>query len=1188
MDRASNRPKNFRSAVKEDIDDRLGIGTNVQTFGSISQGITSPAAIKGSTNNATGTDAQTIAALAAVTNFAVTGEISAENPDGSYMPYNLLTWTKVEDARLQAYLVFGSTGLTTTVMTQCDAGDTSVEVSDGSIFTGCEYIYLFTGGDFDIIPIDNVAGNIITFKTYYIAHYTYGVGATCMPFSVRAKLASGSELYMDFDIVGSTTYYYCIASYSVLNTMENVTDVVSVLSARDNTPPAAPTGFTADFTGKDAIMWWDKAPELDFKTHKLNIYAEAEKTNLIRSIYQRSNNYIFSYADNVSLATGAGLASYGDPSLYCEVFAIDQSDNVSTGAGLAVVNDVPITPTDAPTCQGFGRMWIARMTATEEKDDVGYYLDITYSGTGTHENYFSMDDHTAIKVAEADVALPIDVKYKYRDAFQQYSAAWSPTTTFTPEEITFIDVNSQTFYCDITDSPGTAAGVLAGLFDDDRTTVVNVEYGTGAWNWIQYDFHFDYKFDFVGVWSTYNPRFVVVCEDDAGNTVYYASQAPNTQPTNGVLTAYGSLADAQTNYWRAVVGENVAKFPNMVKGRKCRLYTYTTVSSKFMEIRFDIVEIANRFIGETLTLSNYITIASKNNTNDAIKMTTTGLKCYTADDDDLYYTEFNSLGLEAYVNAALKTRIGRLAANVFGIWSILAAFGGTGYTDATVFADSGGLTVKDGSAGTGVGWIGKSGSTVGGWFKTLGIGGTSYADAKIVADASGNIQILRSVTVGGATDLLMSNADTGTNILPNGGFEQIKATGAYAGDTGFIPCWTCAVSGAGNIIVYSAVAVGAGFSFGGRYLIDLQSTTTAFSQVTSVFIPAAAARKFQLSFYAKRGAIAITLTAKIDWYNSASALISTSTIAAQALTTTLTRYSGSATSPAGTFYAQVYFYTNVVASGTGEAFLDSCQLEVGEVVSPFREPSVLDGILPLGVVLDDKGTRVFYSGDERVRAGDIGGLSTGSGAGLIAANTMGLWVKGSWYQLDNDGNIMIGYDGIRGNAFMSETIAQDYLTAALQAKIETSGSDDPTRPHDFHLAIMGDAIIQGITEFPHTVAHGQSNKPAILSFFRGRDTDSPYTYSSWYSMPAYEQVSAPGWVLGANMISRIGADNIVFDVSVLWFNPDNVYLQHLSVSGGNNTNFALYADSGTGFYRTFDEFEIRYYVLKQGLSGSGL
>jgi len=428
----------------------------------------------------------------------------------------------------------------------------------------------------------------------------------------------------------------------------------------------------------------------------------------------------------------------------------------------------------------------------------------------------------------------------------------------------------------------------------------------------------------------------------------------------------------------------------------------------------------------------------------------------------------------------------------------------------------------------------------------------------------------------GATNLSITfiwPQTTGLNLLPNGGFEYIKKVGIYGGDTGFVPGWTIASTTAGIYISDLATSgYPASYFIGGQYLLELKASTSEYCYITSTDIPVSASTKYQFSGYFKISDNSTgdqSVTVRLYYLDYAKSLLSYSDIiSSQALAkSAMTRYVAAFTTPANTAYIEVRVYANTMASGWSYIQCDALQIEFGEQATAYSDPPVRPVNLPVGVVNDPTtGFNVYdTSGNLIVRAGIIGGLSDGL-SGTIAAGTRGIWVKGEFDLLNDDGDLVLSAGGLEDPAFVDGSITEAMLDSLLKAKVQTTGNTDSARPHDWMFGLMSKGLISATSTFPQTVAHGLKVKPFVVAMMRGKNTSGSPTYSKWEMIPYHNPNSIE---------IRIGIDatNISF-----YLIHNNTYQTSLL----NNWLFFLEEDDDDHWINGFEEVEIYYAVFREG------
>lgn len=490
------------------------------------------------------------------------------------------------------------------------------------------------------------------------------------------------------------------------------------------------------------------------------------------------------------------------------------------------------------------------------------------------------------------------------------------------------------------------------------------------------------------------------------------------------------------------------------------------------------------------------------------------------------------------------------------------------------------IRVKN-SGGSTVGYVGQytqSGTNYwGGRFLNLYVGqdGDPYLQV-----TSGSCRISRDVVIGdvGTADGLLSTAENGVNVIPNSGFEHVRAVASAFSYS--IPGWTAdREDGTGDVAVVSRAVLGEDYFHGGKYGVKLTCSNTSYGRIYNTTRWAIQAGVYQVSLYARLASSSpsTSLDVAIIYYDKNLSAITTDTpLDNQALTTTMTRYSASFTAPATACFARIYVAANRTGSGSQDVYVDSIQVEKGYSVTAYAETreSASDG--PVGLTITPgKGYEVFNGGTRVVRIGDIGGLSDGSGT--IAASTMGLWNKGSAYFLDSSGDLMMGLDGIEGGALFAGSVAESVLDSALMTKI--GDGSDPNSPNEYYFAIETANVINFTDKWPVKVAHGQSNVPMVEGLFRAYDT-SGTAYSRWYplnfSLPLVVSNATREWV------SFIEADstNIYFHIVLRFYYGTTWYWQEFSAT--YKTYLYLARASDGVLDNCWDQIYVKYWIKREG------
>jgi hypothetical protein len=498
------------------------------------------------------------------------------------------------------------------------------------------------------------------------------------------------------------------------------------------------------------------------------------------------------------------------------------------------------------------------------------------------------------------------------------------------------------------------------------------------------------------------------------------------------------------------------------------------------------------------------------------------------------------------------------------------------------------------AASTVIGYIGQftwnAVTRYGGRFLDLIVG--DEADPALVVLADGTARLKRSMNIGGDTDRVLSNAESPGNMVPNGGFEQVHATGALGATTTLLPCWTYSYAGtwSGNsIYIYDRMALGESSAQNrhhtGRFSIGLYASTAQRSFANTPKIRIQPGVKYQVSW--SRGAsnaspgqpyYAKVLTYNYDGTSNVRALTAES---ATLTNTSLERASYSYTAGATEMFAEIWFEARLTASSANYLILDSVKHEPGNEVTAYTEAPLSSTDSPIGLALNtNTGFQVFASSAERCRIGNIGGMSAGTGLGTVAANTMGFWLKGGFYLLNASGDAMITASGSTENAFVSDTIAGAVFKSATRESLD---------------GIIASGTIAKRDSWPYTleVAYATSVVPYLN--YRWRPYDSGTSAYGHYVNGASRvtEAFAPGGgayachstVMSAYAYYDSGTAKVkvVFQPVLEWINVSGGATSVVKeiFSSGNKTYFWLYT-TGWVLDDIWDTIEVDYEILAKG------
>lgn len=214
-------------------------------------------------------------------------------------------------------------------------------------------------------------------------------------------------------------------------------------------------------------------------------------------------------------------------------------------------------------------------------------------------------------------------------------------------------------------------------------------------------------------------RFLVAFSDDNFVTSKYIwSNSSHSRLSLSVGT--GSASAANTNYisydasstemnrceilYKNVTNEEgvATSSPKRFMATQFRIYpAASSVGTTFevAEIKPVIVSLSNDYQGDTMELSQNLTIRTNNTGSDVLQIDASGLSAWSGPDSEQNYTKITALGLESYATlsdgtATASIKIGKLAEGVYGAWFPQVSIGGTSFDNAPIMTDdSGNITV---------------------------------------------------------------------------------------------------------------------------------------------------------------------------------------------------------------------------------------------------------------------------------------------------------------------------------------------------------------------------------------------------------------------------------------------------------------------------------------------------------------
>jgi hypothetical protein len=223
-----------------------------------------------------------------------------------------------------------------------------------------------------------------------------------------------------------------VRAMSLGNAYSGYTASVSIVAYEDTIAPGPVTNLQADFSTASCIIRWTNPLDADLKDCVVSIYINSTKTSLllqraipatiVGSSVQQS--FEFSLEDNRRVTGNSPL-----PSLYIEVQARDQRNNLSTVANVTATNAPPVAPTGLFAEFSGRECAISWNVSSGVRDLLGYR--VTIDGVvqplvgGTSLSYtFEKNrlDHGGVADPVLDISL-VNV-----DVFGQVSATAATTT----------------------------------------------------------------------------------------------------------------------------------------------------------------------------------------------------------------------------------------------------------------------------------------------------------------------------------------------------------------------------------------------------------------------------------------------------------------------------------------------------------------------------------------------------------------------------------------------------------------------------------------------------------------------------------------------------------------------------------------------------------------------------------------
>jgi predicted phage tail protein len=296
------------------------------------------------------------------------------------------------------------------------------------------------------------------------------------------------------------------------------------------------------------------------------------------------------------------------------------------------------------------------------------------------------------------------------------------------------------------------------------------------------------------------------------------------------------------------------------------------------------------------------------------------------------------------------------------------------------------------------------------------------------------------ITSTSASIVTLSNnlaAAGGDNLLPNSSFEQLSPDGTR-------PLWWRSDASAGAAITLSQVDSPLTSS-----IKALRCAATALANggyIGPTFNTAdgerpkvVAGQSYTLSTYARLSSPSARFTMYVQWIDAASALISTTQLPEVVAGTTFTRFSWTATAPAGAVRTQIFPGRLINRAGVAADMwieLDNIQFQEGSVATAYA-PSVAQGDLAQSLALSSLTSTVTQQGTNlTAQTARIDTLSSTVGTVQAAAQTE------STTRANADSALSTRVDGVQATAGTASANAQTALTASANLRGEVSAQWD--------------------------------------------------------------------------------------------------------------------------------------------------
>jgi len=379
------------------------------------------------------------------------------------------------------------------------------------------------------------------------------------------------------------------------------------------------------FLGNDAQFTWtwsDIQKDIDYFSHfRVQILIDGE---VKRKEVTKDKSY------NYTLAKNAQDNGKPHPSFTIKVSAISKGMESDT-ASLSVSNALPPTPVNLTAVGGFRSVVFAweKSLQPDHRD----WLIRTKVGAANWSSWKAIAENsyqrnlTQPEIDSYGISAGIQIEVKERDNFFQ-SSSTAANASSSAEAIRQIDLTGSAFQIVPTDSDGNPISTLKVLYDAVLSSGGVAYDGSVTEDWIQYEFPVSHIFNQVLIWASASMNCYVAYSENGSTWNYLKGETDHTLDANGKLLEAANQADAQTNYWTTGASGLVkALWPYMRQGRYLRLYIKSAVT--LYELKWWTYVIADEIDAGVLHLARGISIASVEDSQNAVIINTNGLRAYS-------------------------------------------------------------------------------------------------------------------------------------------------------------------------------------------------------------------------------------------------------------------------------------------------------------------------------------------------------------------------------------------------------------------------------------------------------------------------------------------------------------------------------------------------------------------------------